>query len=184
MRKKREHSLNLLNLQPIVAELQAILLLVPKAPMEIKHQLRRARRRCWRDSYHWWCRSRGGRVLAVIHVDAILPSALLAWVACTGHIALLISIGSGNTSRRQGISTPALLTILCSSEAEAKGDTGGRACLMRLIGIASLDGSLQCAARSGIRVASKGLALVDIRWCGDGGRAVPEIEILLATAGP
>ena len=121
--------------------------------------------------------------MAVVHVDAVLASTLLAWVACTRHIALLVSIGRGHTSRSKGIRTPALLTILCSSEAEAKGDTGSGACLVGLIGITALDGGLQCAARGGIRVASKRLAAVDVRWCGDGGRAVPEIEILLTTAG-
>ncbi|KFZ00093.1 hypothetical protein V500_01181 [Pseudogymnoascus sp. VKM F-4518 (FW-2643)] len=167
----------------IVAKLQAILLLVPKAPMEIKHQLRRARWRRWRYRYDWWCRPRGGRVLAIIQVDAVLASALLARVACTRHIALLISIGRGNTSRRQGIRTPALLAVLCAGEAEAEGDTGGSARLVGLVCVAALDGGLQRAAGGGIRVAPKRLAVIDIRRCRDSRGAVPEIEILLATAG-
>ena len=149
--------------------------------MEIKHQLWWARRRSWRYCHHWWCCSRGNWVLAIIHVDAVLAAAYLVWVTGTWHITLLVSIRRGHTCRGKGVGAPALAAVLCSSEAEAEGDAGSGTCLMRLVIISSLDGGLQRAARGRISVASQGLAVVDIWRRGDGCRAVPEIEILLAT---
>ena len=177
------HLLNLLNLQPLIAESQAIMLHIPKASVEIVDQLWWAWWAGWRNSDRWRASSRWGWELAVIDIDTVLSSTADSRIACAWHVALLVSIWSWHTSRGEGIRAPTLLAVLGSSKAESESDAGGGAGGRRLVSVTALNRGEQGASRSRVRVASQWLAVIDHRWLWDQRRAVKQIDVPSSTTG-
>jgi len=184
---KEEDLRDWLSPQPFVAEVQRVgRALIPKAAVEVRDQLWRARRAGWRngDDGRWDAGGRrGDGELAVVDIEAVLAAADLRGVAAAGHVALLIAIRRGDARAADLVGAPALLPVLGAGEAVAEGDAGRRAGPVGLRGVAALDAGLESAVGDDVRVAAERHAVVVLLGFRDDGRAVVEIHVLLAAAG-
>lgn len=182
--KTEEESLpDLVHLQPLVAEVQRVLSLVPKAAMEVGHELRRARRRRGRDRHRRRRRAARRREAAVEDVQPVLAAARLRRVARAGHVAALIPIRGQHTRGRELVRAPALPAVLGACEAEAERDARRRADVGRLVRVAALDGRLQRAVGDRVGVAPERHAVVELLGLRERRAAVVQVHVFAAAAG-